>query len=279
MSNDISRLSPGDRGYPDGLLDLEKPPPVFVTGPLPATPAVAVVGTRRCTRYGSDLAFSFGKALTRAGWSVVSGLARGIDASAHRGTLDAAGFALGVLGAGVDVWYPAENRPLYQRLLAGGGVLMSEYPPGTKPDRWRFPARNRLIAAVASATVVVEAGETGGALITARLSAEMGRPVLVVPGDVDRPASVGCNRLIRDGAYPVLGADDLIEELSLLLGAPEVGSSPPDGGLPAEGIDIEDLPGHWDCTITEALVRLGRLELDGEVRKVGDRVIPTYSDH
>lgn len=278
MSSEISHLAPGDSGYPDGLLDLESPPSVFVTGPLPLTPAVAVVGTRRCTRYGSDLASSFGRALTRAGWSVVSGLARGIDASAHQGTLDAGGFALGILGAGVDVWYPAENRALYERLLSSGGVLMSEYPPGTRPDRWRFPARNRLIAAVASATVVVEAGVTGGALITARLSAELGRPVLVVPGDVDRPASVGCNRLIRDGAFPVLGAGDLIEELSLLLGAPRPGPPPQDGGVPAGGIEIDDLPGHWDCTIPEALARLGRLELNGDVRRVGDRVVPSYSD-
>jgi DNA processing protein len=277
VSNEISKLHPGELGYPEGLLDLEDPPSVYLTGPLAPSPAVAVVGTRRCTRYGSDLAVAFGWALAKSGWTVVSGLARGIDASAHRGTLDADGFALAVLGAGVDVWYPAENRPLYRRLLASGGVLMSEYPPGTRPDRWRFPARNRLIAAAASATVVVEAGETGGALITARLSAEMGRPVLVVPGDVDRPASVGCNRLIRDGAFPVLGSDDLIEELSLLLGAPPRHSAENDGSLPVDGLDIDDLPGHWSCSIPEALARLGRLELEGEVRRVGDRVFPCES--
>lgn len=279
MSNEISRLEPGGAGYPLGLLDLEDPPPVFVTGALTAVPAVAVVGTRRCTRYGSDLASSFGRALARAGWTVVSGLARGIDAAAHRGTLDESGFAVGILGSGVDVWYPAENRPLYRRLLASGGVLISEYPPGTRPDRWRFPARNRLIAAVASATVVVEAGETGGALITARLSAEMGRPVLVVPGDVDRPASVGCNRLIRDGAFPVLGAEDLIEELSLLLGAPPVDRTDRSEAVPIEGVEIEDLPGLWNCTLSEAMAKLGRLELSGDARRVGDRVFPADSGH
>jgi DNA processing protein len=277
VSHEITTLTPGGPGYPEGLLDLEDPPPVFTTGPLTPAPAVAVVGTRRCTRYGLDIAAAFGRALARSGWTVVSGLARGIDASAHRGTLDEGGFALGVLGAGVDVWYPAENRPLYRHLLSSGGVLMSEYPPGTRPDRWRFPARNRLIAAIASATVVVEAGETGGALITARLSAEMGRPVLVVPGDVDRPASVGCNRLIRDGAFPVLGTDDLIEELSLLLGPPPQRSRGVDVELPVAGMEIEDLPDHWGCTVAEALARLGRLELRGEVRRAGDRVFPSDS--
>ncbi len=266
---------PDSENYPVGLGDLEDPPPVYVFGVLRADPAVAVVGTRRCTRYGVSLAESFGGVLSAVGWTVVSGLARGIDAAAHRGTLDAGGHAVAVLGSGVDIWYPAENRPLYQRIIDHGGALISEYPSGTPPDRWRFPARNRLIAAISSAVVVVEAGEKGGALITARLAAEIGRPVLVVPGDVDRPASAGCNRLIRDGAYPVLGSDDLIEELSLLLGPPPSPQTPGDSEIPDVGATIDDLPGLWGCSLREALARLGRLEAAGAVVRVGDAIRPS----
>lgn len=272
--NEHRLTRPGDDDYPAGLLDLEDPPTLYVIGETTTAPAVAVVGTRRCTGYGVTLAEAFGAALSRAGWTTVSGLARGIDAAAHRGTLQAGGEAVAVLGSGIDVIYPAENERLYRRIAGSAGAVMSEYPPGTRPDRWRFPARNRIIAAVSSAVVVVEAGEKGGALITARLAAELGRPVFVVPGDVDRPASIGCNRLIRDGAHPVLGVDDLIAELGLVLGPPprtSPGAGPP---VPATGVTVDDLPVIWDCTPAEALVRLARLEISGVVRRSGDVVLP-----
>ena len=266
-------VSPGDAGYPEGLLDLEIPPPLFVVGRTTTAPAVAVVGTRRSTRYGTTLADAFGHALATAGWTTVSGLARGIDSAAHRGTLRAAGQAVAVLGSGIDVVYPAENADLYKGIADGHGAVMSEYPPGTPPDRWRFPARNRIIAGISSAVVVVEAGEKGGALITARLAAELGRPVFVVPGDVDRPASIGCNRLIRDGAHPVLGVHDLIAELGLVLGAP----LPPAStviGLPITGIAIDLLPEFWGCTPAEAMTRITMMEIAGEVRRDGDSFRP-----
>jgi len=270
---DHKLVAPEHPSYPEGLADLEKPPTMFVLGETSTAPAVAVVGTRKCTRYGLTLADAFGRALARAGWTTVSGLARGIDAAAHRGTLSEGGEAVAVLGSGIDVIYPYENADLYRRIVAGRGAIMSEYPPGTPPDRWRFPARNRLIAAIASGVVVVEAGETGGALITARLAAEMGRPVFAVPGDVDRPASMGCNRLIRDGAHPVLGVDDLIAELSLVLGAPTprpgVGAD-----LPLTGLAIDQLPEFWGCTPAQAMARLARMEITGEARRSGDVVIP-----
>jgi len=268
-------VTPDSPEYPVGLGDLEDPPPIYVSGYLTDATAVSVVGTRKCTRYGSDLARSFGKALGRSGWTTVSGLARGIDAAGHAGTLAVGGHAVAVLGCGIDVRYPAENRDLYQAILEKGGALVSEYPPGTRPDRWRFPARNRLIAAMSAAVVVVEAGEKGGALITARLAAEIGRPVLVVPGDVDRPASAGCNRLIRDGAFPVLGTDDLLEELELLIGPPpSKGTDAPGSDVPDGGIGIEELPSLWDCTPSEALVRLAHMEGEGLVRRSGDRILP-----
>ncbi len=267
-------IGPGDHEYPIGLLDLEAPPNIYLLGSTSALPAVAVVGTRRSTGYGMGLSAGFGAGLARSGWITVSGLARGIDGAAHRGCLETGGEAVAVLGSGIDVVYPAEHRGLYDRILDGHGAVMSEYPPGTPPDRWRFPARNRIIAAIASAVVVVEAGESGGALITARLAAEIGRPVFAVPADVDRPASVGCNRLIKDGAHPVLGVEDMIAELELVLGpsaGPEASSI---AGIPAGGVAVEDLPVLWACAPADALARLARMEIAGEVRRSGGIVLP-----
>lgn len=270
---DPVEVRPNEDGYPSGLLDLEIPPSIWLRGDPGSRPRIAVVGTRRCTRYGIDLADAFGRVVARAGWTTISGLARGIDTAAHRGCLRVGGHAIAVLGSGIDVCYPRENWSVYESILSQGGAIISEYPPGTPPDRWRFPARNRLIAAISAAIVVVEAAVTGGALITARLGAEMGRPVFVVPGDVDRETSEGCNRLIRDGANPVLGPADLIEELSLVVGPPErrldTGT-----GIPAAGISVGELPQLWQLTVTETLVKLGLMEMSGKVRREGDYVLP-----
>lgn len=205
--------------------------------------------------------------------STVSGLARGIDAAAHRGTVAGDGLGVAILGSGLDRIYPAENRGLAKRLVDLGGAVVTEYPGDTPPDKWRFPARNRLIAAMAIAVVVVEAKVKGGAQITAVLAAELGRPVFAVPGDITREASAGTNRLIRDGAIPVLGAEDLMTELSLL--GVSVGTVTSEAGLvPESGIDVEDLAALWGCTFKEALIRLGGLEASGELRRVGDHVMP-----
>jgi DNA processing protein len=205
----------------------------------------------------------------------VSGLARGIDAAAHRGTVEAGGHGIAILGSGLDHVYPPENAPLARDLVGLGGAIVSEYPGATPPDRWRFPARNRLIAAISVATVVVESKLAGGAQITAVLAAELGRPVFAVPGDIGREASEGTNQLIRDGAIPVFGADDLIDELSLL---PGVSASDAlwtaQNEIPEAGIDVEELPGLWDCSIKDALARLGRLEISGEIVRSGDMVRP-----
>ena len=154
---------------PSYLTDLPDSPEVlFIKGVLPDRRGVAVVGARRATAYGLRLARRYGAALAHAGWPVVSGLARGIDGAAHHGVMDAAGIGVAVLGSGIDVWYPAEHRRLGERLLAAGGAVVSEYPPGTPPVGWRFPPRNRIISGLAAVVVVVEASPTGGALITAR---------------------------------------------------------------------------------------------------------------
>ena len=273
MSGDRPRLiGTAAEGYPVGLHDLEDAPPIYVLGELKEPSGVAIVGTRKCTRYGVDLAESFGAAVADAGWTTVSGLARGIDAAAHRGALRDGGHAVAVLGSGVDVCYPRENRPIYDRILKTRGAIVSEYSPGTPPARWRFPARNRLIAAMSAAVVVVEAARTGGALITARLAAEIGRPVFVVPGDVDRSASEGCNRLLRDGAHPVLGSADLLEELGLVLGPPvKTGVS---GCIPEGGLMLEDLVELWGMNMSEVLARVGSLEISGKARRKGGRIYP-----
>ena len=209
----------GDPSYPVHLDRYEDAPDVlFVRGALPKEPGVGIIGTRGCTAYGRELAGAYGRAVAAAGWPAISGLARGIDGAAHEGTVATGGVGVAVLGCGIDVTYPREHRRLGDQLLEHGGAIVSEYPPGTRPDGWRFPPRNRIIAGLSAAVVVVEAGMTGGALITAVRAAEYGIPVFALPGDVDRRTSEGTNRLIRDGALPVFDPDDLVEELDLVSG-------------------------------------------------------------
>jgi DNA protecting protein DprA len=210
-----------DGRYPVALQPTNDPPPIlFVRGEpalLAAMPAVAVVGTRECTEYGAAVTKVLTTTLTRHGATIVSGLALGIDGDAHTACLDAGGRTLAVLGTGIDdaTLYPAEHRALAARILASGGAIVSEYPPGVGRTAYRFPRRNRIVAALAQATVVVEAPITSGALITARLAAELGREVFAVPGPVTAPTSFGCNRLIADGAAPVVTAETVLEALGL----------------------------------------------------------------
>jgi DNA processing protein len=220
----------GDEGYPAALAGIPEPPDLlFVRGEIPAGAAVAVVGTRRCTAYGRQLATEYGEAIAEAGWVLVSGLARGIDGAAHTGTVNARGAGIAVLGCGPDIHYPPEHQMLGDRLVDAGGAVVTEYPPGAAPEPWRFPLRNRIISGLSSALVVVEAGVTGGALITAGYALAHGVPVFAVPGDVRRESSRGCNLLIRDGAHPVLDPGDLVEELSLVLGPPATVVAEPQG--------------------------------------------------
>jgi DNA processing protein len=200
---------------PGDLADVMPPlGPLFLRGADPVEPAVAVIGSRRATGYGLSVARDIGRFLGAWGVNVVSGLAAGIDGAAHRGALDAGGFTTAVLGSGIDVWYPARNRDLGEEIVAAGGAVLSEYPSGTPPAPWQFPARNRIIAAMVGAVIVVEAADRSGALITARMALDLGRDVYAVPGDIDRETSLGCNRLIRDGAHPI----DTVEVLGELLG-------------------------------------------------------------
>ena len=204
-----------DTEYPDRLKNIYDPPLLlYVKGRMPLFDeevALAVVGTRSCTPYGVASAETLSHRLAKQGALIVSGLAKGIDSAAHRGALRAGGFTAAVLGNGHDVIYPAENGPLYAD-IAAAGVILSEYPPGTRPERQNFPARNRIISGLCLGTIVVEAPARSGALITAETALEQGRDVFAVPGPIDSPSSVGCNRLIRDGAFLAADSWDVLRE-------------------------------------------------------------------
>ena len=210
---DIFLLTMQDALYPDRLRNIYDPPVLlYGKGSLPLfdeEAAIAVVGTRSCTPYGLRCAHRMGYELARQGAVVVSGMAKGIDGAAMRGALQAGGFTAAVLGGGADVVYPAANRRLYED-IAATGVILSEYPPGTEPRGDHFPVRNRLLSALSLATVVVEAPEKSGALITAATALEQGREVFAVPGPFDAPKSRGCNALIREGAGLVCEAWDVL---------------------------------------------------------------------
>ena len=212
-------LTPFDDGFPPALREIPDPPTLlFAAGRLALghEPAVAIVGSRTHTRYGADVCRHLAAGAARAGLTVVSGMARGIDALAHEAALDAGGGTVGILGNGLGVIYPSANRALYER-VAEQGLFLTEFPPGERPNAGSFPRRNRLISGLARTTLVIEAREKSGALITVDSALAQGREVLVVPGPITSPTSVGCNRLIQSGAKPVLGLRDVLEEYGLTL--------------------------------------------------------------
>lgn len=208
-------LTLADPGYPERLREIgDAPPLLFVHGDPGrlARPAVAVVGSRSASRGGAETAEAFARTLAESGLSIVSGLARGIDAAAHRGAIGRAGGTVAVLGTGIDVIYPPGNRALVDAILADGGTLVSEQPLGAGPLRANFPRRNRLIAGLSLGVLVVEAALRSGSLITARLAGEFGRDVFAVPGSIHSPLSRGCHALIKDGAKLVECANDIFSE-------------------------------------------------------------------
>ena len=216
----------GSAAYPVELLDLSSPPdPLYAIGRLSALakPRVAIVGTRNSTGYGERTARSLTRTLVRAGVSVVSGMARGIDAAAHRTAIEEGGNTVAVLGTGIDIPYPVGHRQLH-RSIGEHGLVLSENPPGAKAHEGAFPKRNRIIAALARVTIVVEAGFKSGALNTATQALELGRVVAAVPGPIDSPQSQGSNQLLRDGAVLIASVDDALALLGL--SAPESRPAP-----------------------------------------------------
>lgn len=208
-------MAPGDETYPENLLRFPDPPPALrVKGSVEPGDrlAVAVVGTRSPTELGRRIAREIARDMAEAGVTIVSGLAEGIDAEAHRGALEAGGRTIACLGCGVDVTYPPVNCALYQG-IPKSGALISEYPDKSGPLKWRFPRRNRVIVLMSLGVVVVEAGKRSGALITAEWAQEYGVPLMAVPGSVKSPKSAGANKLIQDGAYLVTNASDVLSFL------------------------------------------------------------------
>jgi DNA processing protein len=301
---DAGQVCPGDHDYPVLLLDLPDPPAcLFVVGNSPAAApvTVAIVGARRCSTYGREVAEMLGRGLAAAGVTVVSGAALGIDAAAHRGALSSAGATwtatpepgfptMAVLGSGIDCPHPSSNRGLIQRIAAAGAVL-SEYPPGTPALPWRFPARNRLVAGLSRAVVVVEGAPGSGSMITAEFALELGRDVFAVPGPVTSPLSAVPNQLIREGAWLARGSEDILEVLGLDVAASRIDPSGEPSAMSGAGaasslpaterrvleavaghpVTADAVATHAGLPVGEALSALVALELRGLVREVAGR--------
>ncbi len=219
--HNVDIVTINDANYPSLLKEIPDPPAIlFVQGEITKSDdlAVAIVGTRKCTPYGRTVARRLAGDLTRRGFTIISGMAVGIDGEAHEGALEAGGRSIAVLACGPDITYPRGHKSLRER-LAQSGAVVTEYGFGTQPLRERFPARNRLISGLTLGTIVVEAPAKSGALITARLAAEQGREAFAVPGDINSPTSRGCHALLKDGAQLVEVAEDVVDGLGILLEA------------------------------------------------------------
>lgn len=268
-----------DHDYPEDLAEIHSSPIVLYIkgGLLPQDKvAAAIVGTRRATPYGKAVARDLASGLAASGVTVVSGLARGIDAVAHLAALEAGGRTIAVLGSGLDLIYPPEHRQMAAS-IAESGAVVTDYPLGTRPEGGNFPPRNRIISGLSLAVIVVQAGERSGALITANFAAEQGRDVFGVPGRIYDRGSKGTNRLISQGAFPATSVDDVLEVLNLdvvTMAAPT--TLPKDeterkvlGNLSSEPIHIDELRARCDLPIAELTACLSLLELRGQARQVG----------
>ncbi len=277
----VKVITLSDTDYPELLRHLYAPPPLlYVKGTiLPEDQwAVAVVGTRRSTMYGREATERIVSDMARSQVTIVSGLAKGVDSHAHRTALETGGRTIAVLGSGVDVIYPSENANLARAIVEHGAVI-SEYPLGTKPEAVNFPPRNRIISGLSLGTVVIEAGETSGALITADFALEQGRDVFAVPGGIFWPKSVGTNRLISQGAKLVGSAQDILEELNLsMVGEQlEMRELLPENETEAAIMRlVSSVPCHIDelgrnsgLPISAISSTLAMMELKGMVRQVG----------
>src|SRR5262245_32712830 len=293
--SDETFLEPGDPRYPELLGSVPSPPAIHVRGALKPSDglAVAIVGSRRATPYGVEVAEALAADLAARGVTIVSGLARGIDTAAHRGALAGGGRTLAVLGNGIDIVYPPENRDLVAA-IERQGALISQFPKGTAPLPYHFPLRNRTIAGLALGVVVVEAGERSGALITAGLAADLGREVFAVPGRIGSEASRGPHGLLRDGAILVRDWADVVQELPepwrRAVRTPSAGSEEADQALtetaamvlaalnPDEPVHIEELTALVALPPGRLASALVTLELDGRARQLeGQRWVAARS--
>jgi DNA processing protein len=276
---EVDAVCAHSHSYPAPLRDLVDPPAVLYATRLECVtridePAAVVIGSRHPSEYGRTVAYRMGRGLGAAGVRVVSGLALGIDAIAHRGCVDSGGRTIAVLASGVDVAYPRTNRRLYERIRESGSVV-SEMPPGSRPYRWLFPARNRIMAALGQLTVVVEAAQRSGTLITADFAADIGRDVAAVPGPVTSDVAVGTNGLIRSGAALVTGPQDVLD-LMYGVGVREVPEPQAPHLDPRErqvlelvgrGAGLDELSGQAGLTAASVRATLARLERRGLIRR------------
>jgi DNA processing protein len=277
-SQGIRQILRGDKDYPQELLTIHDAPEcLFVRGSIPAFPAIAFVGSRRNTSYGKRVIETLLDPLAHYGLTLVSGLALGIDGLAHERALEKGMPTVAILGTGVDdeSIYPREHYVLAQRILAAGGALVSEYPPGTSSRKEHFPQRNRLIAGMSLATIVIEAGMDSGSLITARLALEQGREVLAVPGPIWSPASFGCHQIIKLGARLCESSQDILDALALDRPAlaqqtrEQLPLTPDEQALYAaleEPTDIDTLCARSGRSSPQVLAGLSLLELKGYIR-------------
>ncbi|MGD2135935.1 MAG: DNA-processing protein DprA [Gemmatimonadales bacterium] len=276
-------LTPSDDAFPASLRTIpDAPTLLFAKGRLDLLdgPAVAIIGSRTHTRYGAQACRHFSGGLARAGLTVVSGMARGLDAVAHEACLDAAGGTVGVLGNGLGRVYPAANRRLYDR-VAETGCLLTEFPPGERPNAGSFPRRNRLIAGLARVTLVIEARGRSGTLITVDCALQQGKEVLAVPGQITSPTSLGCNRLIQQGAKPALGLKDVLEEYGLAEDRTVPAKVPNDLSdgerhvldLLELGVEhVDDVAARLGGSVADALALLTGLEIRGLVSQEPGKV-------
>jgi DNA processing protein len=277
----IKILTWGDEGYPGRLKEIDQPPPVlYIRGDYLQDDlfAVAIVGTRKVTAYGRQITEEIVSFLAANGMTVISGLARGVDAIAHQTALKAGGRTIGILGSGVDKIYPPEHRGLADQMIQRGAII-SDYAVGTPPDASNFPPRNRIISGLSLAVVVIEAAETSGALITAEFAAEQGREVFAVPGSILAPQSKGTNKLIQKGALPLLTPADLMQALDMTrVGAQKSARKilPSDetearvlAVLSDEPKHVDDIRQQADLPIEKISATLALMELKGMVRQVG----------
>jgi DNA processing protein len=277
----IDIITWNDTDYPRRLREIDQSPPVlYIRGELSEDDfwTVAIVGTRRITAYGRQVTNDIAAGLSRQHITVVSGLARGVDAVAHQASLQVGGRSLAVMGCGVDVIYPPEHARLAENIIASG-ALLSDYPPGTQPESGNFPPRNRIISGLAQAVIIVEASEQSGALITAAFAAEQGRDVFAVPGQLYAPQSKGTNRLIREGAHIFVDVQDVIEKLNMVQIVEHRQARmvlPSDAQeaklfqiLNREPLHIDEIRSQVNLPIETVSATLTMMELKGMVRQVG----------
>jgi DNA processing protein len=282
QGKDVRLVTYWDADYPESLRNVRNAPPLLYVAGNPKYDfalSISIVGTRRAGQYGRKQAFRFSKELSELGFTIISGGASGIDSEAHRGCLEANGRTFAIFGSGIDVVFPAENRKLFKS-IASTGALVSEFPPGTPPEPFRFPVRNRIIAGMSRGVLVVEASQKSGALITSEFAIEMCRDVMAIPGQIDNPNSAGVNQLIRDGAFMILSTEDILSVFNLALQKRiKTENLPPLSELQRKVVNavgyepkhVDDIAIEMKIPVSDLSGLLLSLQIDGHVKELAGK--------